>query len=169
MLDEAKNINKSLSALGNVIAALAETNVRTLQAQLHSPLQHDVTMRHDILLRFADEAHSVPRQQADSNPARVARRQRAHRHRHLLVARLLQRVRDQVHAALRTKVRHRRRRSVWRTSSISVACCLISLGGPGLSQDSCSAMTLVFGGASVFQSLTLPDSLLAMSFELCMI
>ena len=28
VLDEAKNINKSLSALGNVIAALAEANVR---------------------------------------------------------------------------------------------------------------------------------------------
>lgn len=28
VLDEAKNINKSLSALGNVIAALAESNVR---------------------------------------------------------------------------------------------------------------------------------------------
>lgn len=30
VLDEAKNINKSLSALGNVIAALAEGNVSTL-------------------------------------------------------------------------------------------------------------------------------------------
>ena len=30
MLDEAKNINKSLSALGNVISALAEGSVSTL-------------------------------------------------------------------------------------------------------------------------------------------
>jgi len=29
VLDEAKNINKSLSALGNVISALAEGNVST--------------------------------------------------------------------------------------------------------------------------------------------
>ena len=32
VLDEAKNINKSLSALGNVIAALAEGNVSDLAA-----------------------------------------------------------------------------------------------------------------------------------------
>ena len=32
MLDEAKNINKSLSALGNVIAALADGNVSFLMA-----------------------------------------------------------------------------------------------------------------------------------------
>lgn len=30
MLDEAKNINKSLSALGNVISALAESSVSVL-------------------------------------------------------------------------------------------------------------------------------------------
>lgn len=30
LLDEAKNINRSLSALGNVIAALADGNVSTL-------------------------------------------------------------------------------------------------------------------------------------------
>ena len=30
VLDEAKNINKSLSALGNVISALAESSVRSV-------------------------------------------------------------------------------------------------------------------------------------------
>ena len=30
LIDEAKNINKSLSALGNVISALAEGNVSTV-------------------------------------------------------------------------------------------------------------------------------------------
>ena len=34
MLDEAKNINKSLSALGNVISALAEGTVSVPQAPL---------------------------------------------------------------------------------------------------------------------------------------
>lgn len=37
MLDEAKNINKSLSALGNVISALAEGTVRPTA---HSPTPH---------------------------------------------------------------------------------------------------------------------------------
>ena len=34
VLDEAKNINKSLSALGNVISALAEGNVSSLIDEL---------------------------------------------------------------------------------------------------------------------------------------
>ena len=37
VLDEAKNINKSLSALGNVIAALAEGNVSVLSVPLTLP------------------------------------------------------------------------------------------------------------------------------------
>jgi hypothetical protein len=41
VLDEAKNINKSLSALGNVIAALADGNVST--ASLLVNIYRDIT------------------------------------------------------------------------------------------------------------------------------
>ncbi len=38
VLDEAKNINKSLSALGNVISALADGNVSVSLPSLKSPV-----------------------------------------------------------------------------------------------------------------------------------
>ncbi len=53
---------------------------------------------------FAEVARAVPGQQADAHPAGVVGRQRAHHDGHLRVARLVQRVRDQVHAALRPEV-----------------------------------------------------------------
>ena len=57
VLDEAKNINKSLSALGNVIAALAEANVRHVRNMRR--LSYFTSC---LLIFYITEAHSVSRQ-----------------------------------------------------------------------------------------------------------
>lgn len=50
VLDEAKNINKSLSALGNVISALAEGTVRFLNRNLLLELENPMFYMFDYMM-----------------------------------------------------------------------------------------------------------------------
>lgn len=57
VLDEAKNINKSLSALGNVISALAEGSVSALLFSFHLNASHPVYSDWSIcLLQYKTKA-----------------------------------------------------------------------------------------------------------------
>lgn len=53
MLDEAKNINKSLSALGNVISALAESSVSVLY--FYTSRLKACISEHDIMQKFFND------------------------------------------------------------------------------------------------------------------
>ena len=53
-----------------------------------------------LFLRLTEEPRPVQRQQADPYPPRESGRERADHRRHLLLPRLIQRVRDQVHASV---------------------------------------------------------------------
>lgn len=101
VLDEAKNINKSLSALGNVIAALSEGTVRsgTKRCKRSSTWTSSY-----LVCACAEEPCALPGQQDDSDPAGLARRELSNHHHHLLFAICLQRGRDQVHSHVWTKV-----------------------------------------------------------------
>ena len=79
-----------------------------LKEWINSNLTH-FTVFSEMLLPsrvfFSEIAHPVPGLEAYADPAGVPGRERPHHHHHLLLPRLLQRVRDQVHARLRTQVR----------------------------------------------------------------
>lgn len=89
VLDEAKNINKSLSALGNVIAALSEG---TVSANLASPLLASVNALTDGPACVGlEKPRPIPGQQDDPNPAGLSGRKLSDHHHHLLLAVRLQR------------------------------------------------------------------------------
>lgn len=104
MLDEAKNINKSLSALGNVISALAEGTVRPT-APPHTPTPHRPPPAPECRRAPAEGVRAVPGQQNDAHPAGLAGGELPHHHVHLLLPLQLQRRRDQIHAYVRAAVR----------------------------------------------------------------
>lgn len=95
VLDEAKNINKSLSALGNVIAALSEGTVSASTASPPSPASPPPDGAACVGL---EKPRPLPGQQDDPDPAGLSGRKLSHHHHHLLLAVRLQRGRDQVHA-----------------------------------------------------------------------
>lgn len=90
-LEEAKKINKSLSALGMVINALTDGKVRSFSSLLSSLKLTPPTVL----------AHPLPRFEAHSHPSRISRRQLSHDPHHQLLPILLQRIRNPLHPPLR--------------------------------------------------------------------
>lgn len=104
MLDEAKNINKSLSALGNVISALAEGTVSVPPTTPGPMGPGDTPLSPPVSPPPAEGVRAVPGQQDDTDPAGLAGGELPHHHVHLLLPLQLQRRRDQVHPHVRAEV-----------------------------------------------------------------
>lgn len=79
-LEEAKKINKSLSALGMVINALTDSKVRLT----------DVYQNLFVDIVTPVETHSLPGLQTHTNPTRIPRRQLAHDTHYQLLAIVIQ-------------------------------------------------------------------------------
>lgn len=113
VLDEAKNINKSLSALGNVISALAEGTVRAPTSPPTSALPHGPWglggHPAELLCPPAEGLRALPGQQDDTDPAGLAGGELPHHHVHLLLPLQLQRRRNQVHPHVWAEVGERPR------------------------------------------------------------
>jgi len=92
VLDEAKNINKSLSALGNVISALADGNVSWL-------FGWNLQCLMDAFFNL-ENPYSLSRLETHTYLARVAGRQRKDNDYHLLLTCFVQRVWNQIHVGL---------------------------------------------------------------------
>lgn len=89
-LEEAKKINKSLSALGMVINSLTDGKVGPAS-------RHSFVSLNSLLVH----TRPISRLEAHAHPARIPRWQFPHDADHQLLARFLQRSRDVVHATIR--------------------------------------------------------------------